>query len=109
MSLSLLQSVKVGGYVMKHRLMRTKRFPLVLMLEPLFRCNLECAGCGKIQYPENVLKQRLSVQECIEAVEECGAPVISIPGGEPLMHPEMPEIVAELVQRKKFIYLCTNA
>jgi hopanoid biosynthesis associated radical SAM protein HpnH len=109
MGLSLLQSVKVGGYVMKHRIKGTKRFPLVLMLEPLFRCNLECAGCGKIQFPEDILKKRLSVQECIDAVEECGVPVVSIPGGEPLMHPEMPQIVAELVKRKKFVYLCTNA
>jgi hopanoid biosynthesis associated radical SAM protein HpnH len=109
MGLSVLQSVKVGAYVMKHRLLGTKRFPLVLMLEPLFRCNLECAGCGKIQYPEETLKKRLSVQECIDAIEECGAPVVSIAGGEPLMHPEMPQIAAEYVKRKKFIYLCTNA
>ena len=109
MGLSVLQSVKVGAYVMKHRLKGTKRYPLVLMLEPLFRCNLECAGCGKIQFPEEMLKKRLSVEECIQAVEECGVPVVSIPGGEPLMHPEMPQIVAELVKRKKFVYLCTNA
>jgi len=109
MGLSLLQTVKVGGYVMKHRLKRTKRFPLVLMLEPLFRCNLECAGCGKIQYPEETLKKRLSVQECVDAIEESGVPVCSIAGGEPMMHPEMPQIVAEFVKRKKFIYLCTNA
>jgi hopanoid biosynthesis associated radical SAM protein HpnH len=107
--LSLLQSVKVGAYVMKHRLKGTKRFPLVFMLEPLFRCNLECAGCGKIQYPEEILKRRLSVEECIQAAEECGVPVVSIPGGEPLMHPEIPQVVAELVKRKKFVYLCTNA
>jgi len=109
MGLSVLQSVKVGAYVMKHRIMGTKRFPLVLMLEPLFRCNLECAGCGKIQYPEETLKKRLSVQDCIQAIEECGAPVVSIAGGEPLMHPELPQIVAEYVKRKKFVYLCTNA
>ena len=109
MSLSLLQSIKVGAYVMKHRIKGTKRYPLVLMLEPLFRCNLECAGCGKIQFPEDILKKRLSVEECIQAVEECGVPVVSIPGGEPLIHPEMPQIVAELVKRKKFVYLCTNA
>jgi hopanoid biosynthesis associated radical SAM protein HpnH len=109
MGLSLLQTVKVGAYVMKHRIKGTKKFPLVLMLEPLFRCNLECAGCGKIQYPEETLKKRLSVKECIEAVEESGVPVISIAGGEPLMHPEMPEIAAEYAKRGKFIYLCTNA
>jgi hopanoid biosynthesis associated radical SAM protein HpnH len=109
MGLSLLQSVKVGAYVMKHRIKGTPRYPLVLMLEPLFRCNLECAGCGKIQYPEDILKKRLSVQECIEAVEESGVPVVSIPGGEPLIHPDMPQIVDELVKRKKFVYLCSNA
>src|SRR6266850_260876 len=109
MGLSVLQSVKVGSYVMKQRLKGTKRYPLVLMLEPLFRCNLECAGCGKIQLPEETLKKRLTVKECLDAVEECGAPVVSIPGGEPLMHPEMPEVVAELIKRKKFVYLCTNA
>src|SRR5262245_60181438 len=109
MGLSALQSIKVGAYVMKHRILGTKRYPLVLMLEPLFRCNLECAGCGKIQFPEDILKKRLSVQECLDAVEESGVPVVSIPGGEPLMHPEMPEIVAELAKRKKFVYLCTNA
>jgi hopanoid biosynthesis associated radical SAM protein HpnH len=109
MGLSLLQSIKVGSYVMKQRIMGVEKYPLVLMLEPLFRCNLECAGCGKIQFPEEILKKRLTVQECIDAVEESGVPVVSIPGGEPLMHPEMPEIVAELVKRKKFIYLCTNA
>src|ERR1700758_5532604 len=109
MGLSALQSVKVGAYVMKQRLKGNQRYPLVLMLEPLFRCNLECAGCGKIQFPEETLKKRLTVKECLDAAEECGAPVVSIPGGEPLMHPEMPEIVAELVKRKKFVYLCTNA
>src|SRR5690349_13664590 len=109
MSLSLLQSMKVGAYVMKHRLKGTKRYPLVLMLEPLFRCNLECAGCGKIQYPDDILKQRLSVQECMDAIDECGAPVVSIAGGEPLMHPEIAEIAKGYVARKKFVYLCTNA
>src|SRR5579863_7279693 len=109
MGLSILQSVKVGAYVMKHRIKGTKRYPLVLMLEPLFRCNLECAGCGKIQYPEETLKKRLSVADCVQALEECGAPVVSIAGGEPLMHPELPQIVAEYVKRKVFVYLCTNA
>jgi len=86
-----------------------KRYPLVLMLEPLFRCNLACAGCGKIQYPDHVLSKRLSPQQCFDAVEECGAPMVSIPGGEPLIHPEIAEIVEGLVARKKYIYLCTNA
>ncbi len=94
---------------MKQRLKRNTRYPLVLMLEPLFRCNLACPGCGKIDYPKAILDRRLSVEECIEAVEECGAPIVSIPGGEPLIHREMPTIVAELVKRKRFVYLCTNA
>ena len=86
-----------------------KRYPLVLMLEPLFRCNLACAGCGKIQYPAHVLKMNLTPEQCFKAVDECGAPMVSIPGGEPLMHPEIDEIVEGLVARKKYIYLCTNA
>jgi hopanoid biosynthesis associated radical SAM protein HpnH len=109
MGVSFRESLKVGSYVLWHRLKRTERFPLVLMLEPLFRCNLECAGCGKIQYPPDILRQRLSPQECFEAAEECGAPVVSIAGGEPLIHPEIEAIVSGLVDRKKFVYLCTNA
>jgi hopanoid biosynthesis associated radical SAM protein HpnH len=99
----------VASYVLKQRLRGRKRYPLVLMLEPLFRCNLACAGCGKIQYPAHVLKQNLSPDECFRAVDECGAPMVSIPGGEPLMHPQIAEIVDGLVARKKYIYLCTNA
>jgi hopanoid biosynthesis associated radical SAM protein HpnH len=102
------QQIKVGAYILKQRLTGRERYPLVLMLEPLFRCNLACAGCGKIDYPDAVLNRRLSVQECIEAVEECGAPVVSIPGGEPLLHKEIGDIVAALVARRKFVYLCTN-
>ena len=89
--------------------MRRERYPLVLMLEPLFRCNLACPGCGKIDYPDEILNRRLSVAECVEAAEECGAPIVSIPGGEPLLHKEIGEVVAELVKRKRFVYLCTNA
>lgn len=99
----------VSTYVLKQNLKGRKRYPLVLMLEPLFRCNLACAGCGKIQYPPHILKQQLTPEECFRAVDECGAPVVSIPGGEPLMHPQIAEIVAGLVARKKYIYLCTNA
>jgi hopanoid biosynthesis associated radical SAM protein HpnH len=99
----------VATYVLKNRLRGNKRYPLVLMLEPLFRCNLACAGCGKIQYPPHILKKNLTPQQCFDAVEECGAPIVSIPGGEPLMHPQIEEIVEGLVQRKKYIYLCTNA
>jgi len=105
----LIQQVRVGAYVLKQRLRGNKRYPLVLMLEPLFRCNLACPGCGKIDYPDEILNRRLSLEDCIQAVEESGAPVVSIPGGEPLIHKEMPQIVAALVARKRFVYLCTNA
>jgi len=109
MSIPLRQALLVGAYVLKQRLQGRKRFPLVLMLEPLFRCNLACAGCGKIQHPTAILRQNLSPEDCFHAVEECGAPVVSIAGGEPLLHPQIDEIAAGLVARKKFIYLCTNA
>ena len=99
----------VSTYVLKQKLKGRKQYPLVLMLEPLFRCNLACAGCGKIQYPPHILKQQLTPEECFRAVDECGAPVVSIPGGEPLMHPEIGKIVEGLVARKKYVYLCTNA
>ncbi|MBD1823123.1 adenosyl-hopene transferase HpnH [Cyanobacteria bacterium FACHB-DQ100] len=108
MGVPLQQVVGVGSYLVKQRLMGRKRFPLVLMLEPLFRCNLACTGCGKIQHPVEVLKQNLTPEQCFAAAEECGAPVVSIPGGEPLLHPQIAEIVQGLVDRKKFIYLCTN-
>ena len=103
------QAWTVASYVLKQKIKRVKRYPLVLMLEPLFRCNLACAGCGKIQYPEHILKRRLSPEQCFKAVDECGAPMVSIPGGEPLLHPEIKEIVEGLVARKKYIYLCSNA
>src|ERR1700738_3993512 len=109
MSVPVSQMWTVASYVIRQKLARRKQYPLVLMLEPLFRCNLACAGCGKIQYPAHVLKRQLSPEECFRAVDECGAPVVSIPGGEPLMHPEIDKIVEGLVARKKYIYLCTNA
>lgn len=109
MAVPVRQQLRVGAYILKQRLTRTKRYPLVLMLEPLFRCNLACPGCGKIDYPDSILNRRLSVADCVQAVEECGAPIVSIPGGEPLLHKEIGEIVAELTSRKKFVYLCTNA
>lgn len=109
MAVPLIQQARVGGYIMKQRLMGNARYPLVLMLEPLFRCNLACAGCGKIDYPDAILNRRLSVEECLEAVDECGAPIVSIPGGEPLIHHEIKDIVDGIVARKKFVYLCTNA
>jgi hopanoid biosynthesis associated radical SAM protein HpnH len=103
------QLVRVGAYVVKQHLLGRRRYPLVLMLEPLFRCNLACSGCGKIDYPAEILNQRLSVKDCLDAVEECGAPVVAIAGGEPLLHKEMPEIVEKILARGKFVYLCTNA
>jgi len=109
MSVPLRQQLAVGSYLIKQKLKGIKKYPLVLMLEPLYRCNLECAGCGKIDHPDNILDKRLSVKECLDAVDECGAPMVSIPGGEPLIHKEMPEIVAGIVAKKKFVYLCTNA
>ncbi|MGH7370643.1 MAG: adenosyl-hopene transferase HpnH [Candidatus Methylomirabilales bacterium] len=109
MAVPLSQSLAVTTYVLRQKLKGNTRYPLVLMLEPLFRCNLACAGCGKIQYPEHVLQRRLTPKECWAAAEECGAPIVSIPGGEPLVHPDMPEIVRGLVARKKYVYLCTNA
>lgn len=109
MSISLKEAIEVGTYIVTQRMKGRKRFPLVLMLEPLFRCNLACSGCGKIQHPPEILRQHLSPEECFAAVEECGVPVVSIPGGEPLLHPQIEEIVAGLVARRKFVYLCSNA
>ena len=109
MGVSLRQKAKVGAYVLRQRLAGRKRYPLVLMLEPLFRCNLACFGCGKIDYPDAILNKRLTVQECLDAVDECGAPMVAIPGGEPLIHKEIGEIVRGIVARKKFVSLCTNA
>src|SRR5215468_3665601 len=109
MSVPVSQMWTVASYVVKQRIRGRKRYPLVLMLEPLFRCNLACAGCGKIQYPAHILKRQLTPEECFKAVDECGAPMVSIPGGEPLLHPQIAEIVEGLVARKKYIYLCSNA
>jgi hopanoid biosynthesis associated radical SAM protein HpnH len=105
----MLQAYRVGRYIAGQRLRGIKRYPLVLMLEPLFQCNLACAGCGKIDYPKDILQKRLSVADALRAVDECGAPMVSIPGGEPLIHKEMPELVAGIVARRRFVYLCTNA
>ena len=109
MAVPISQAWTVATYVLGQKLRGIKRYPLVLMLEPLFRCNLACAGCGKIQYPDHVLNKRLTPEQCFAAVEECGAPMVSIPGGEPLIHPEIDQIVKGLVERKKYVYLCTNA
>ena len=109
MGIPVGQVVRIGAYVLKQHLSGRKRYPLVLMLEPLFRCNLACAGCGKIDYPDEILNQRLSVDDCMKAMDECGAPVVSIAGGEPLLHREMPEIVRGFLARRKVVILCTNA
>jgi hopanoid biosynthesis associated radical SAM protein HpnH len=109
MGVPISQMWTVARYVLGKRIRRQRRYPLVLMLEPLFRCNLACAGCGKIQHPTNILRKHLSPEQCFAAVDECGAPMVSIPGGEPLLHPQIDEIVAGLVARKKYVYLCTNA
>ena len=109
MGIPLIQQFKIASYLVGRKLRGDRRYPLVLMLEPLFQCNLACAGCGKIDYPKEILQKRVSVEDALKAVDDCGAPVVSIPGGEPLIHKDMPQIVAGIVARKKFVYLCTNA
>jgi hopanoid biosynthesis associated radical SAM protein HpnH len=109
MGLPFHKEMRIGAYLLKQKLLGRERYPLVLMLEPLFRCNLACFGCGKIDYPDAILNRRLSVKECLDAVDECGAPMVAIPGGEPLIHKEIGEIVKGIVARKKFVSLCTNA
>src|SRR5919108_4630575 len=109
MGLTAAQMAAVARYLLRQRLAGRERYPLVLMLEPLFRCNLSCTGCGKIQYPVQILRKQLSVEECVSASDECGAPIVSVAGGEPLMHPEIAAVVRGLVERRRFVYLCTNA
>jgi hopanoid biosynthesis associated radical SAM protein HpnH len=109
MAIPFHREMRIGAYILKQKLMGRKRYPLVLMLEPLFRCNLACTGCGKIDYPDAILNRRLSVKECLDAADECGAPMVAVPGGEPLIHKEIGEIVKGLVARKKYVSLCTNA
>ncbi|WP_116812323.1 adenosyl-hopene transferase HpnH [Steroidobacter cummioxidans] len=109
MGIPLIQKYRIGRYLLTQKLRGRERFPLVLMLEPLFQCNLACAGCGKIEHPKEVLQRRMSVEQALAAVDECDAPVISIPGGEPLIHRQLPQIVAGIIARRKFVYLCTNA
>tara|TARA_B100000959_G_scaffold262364_1_gene300696 strand:- start:1599 stop:2738 length:1140 start_codon:yes stop_codon:yes gene_type:complete len=109
MGIPLIQKIKVAKYIFEQKIKRNQKYPLVLMLEPLFRCNLTCAGCGKIDYPDEILNKRLSIKECLDAVDECGAPIVSIPGGEPLVHKEIGEIVNGIINKGKFVYLCTNA
>src|SRR5260221_806954 len=109
MRLPFFKEMRIGSYILKQKLVGRKRYPLVLMLEPLFRCNLACVGCDKIDYPDPILNRRLPVKECLEAADECGAPMVAIPGGEPLIHRQIGEIVKGLVAKKKFVSLCTNA
>jgi hopanoid biosynthesis associated radical SAM protein HpnH len=109
MSIPVRQSIRIGTYLMQQKLKRRDKFPLIVELEPLFACNLACVGCGKIQHPADVLRQRMPVDQAVAAIEECGAPMVSIAGGEPLMHPQIDVLVNELVKRKKYVYLCTNA
>lgn len=109
MGIPLIQQYRVGRYIVEQKLRGRSRYPLAMMLEPLFQCNLACAGCGKIDYPKDILQKRMSLADALAAVDECDAPVVSIPGGEPLIHKEMPQIVAGIVARRKFVYLCTNA
>ncbi len=109
MGIPLRQIARVGAYVMRQHLAGRKRYPLVLMLEPLFQCNLACAGCGKIDYPDAILNKRIAVKDALASVDECGAPVVVLAGGEPLLHKELPEIVRGIIARKKFAIVCTNA
>jgi len=109
MAMPVRQSIRIGTYLLRNKLAGREKFPLLVELEPLFACNLACAGCGKIQKPASVLKQRMPVRQALDAIEECGAPMVSIAGGEPLMHPQIEVMVAELIKRKKYVFLCTNA
>src|SRR5487761_1245398 len=109
MGIPIRQSIKIGSYLARQKLAGRDKFPIIVELEPLFACNLECNGCGKIQYPTDILRKRLTVEDAVGAIEECGAPMVSIAGGEPLLHPQIEQIVQELVKRKRFVYLCTNA
>ena len=109
MAVPFRQNLRIGTYLVKHRLKRTKYYPFIVEIEPLFACNLSCPGCGKIQHPTEVLRQRLSVEDVLTAVEESGTPMVSIAGGEPLLHPQIAQIVDELIKRKIYVYLCTNA
>src|SRR5947208_8124690 len=109
MPVPVRQAARMASYLVQQKLQRREKFPLLVELEPLFQCNLACAGCGKIQHPEHTLRRRMPVEQAVGAIEECGAPMVSIAGGEPLIHPEIDEIVRRLIARKKFVYLCTNA
>jgi hopanoid biosynthesis associated radical SAM protein HpnH len=105
----LRQSIRLAAYLAKQKIRGVEKFPLLVELEPLFACNLKCAGCGKIAQPASLLKQRMPVEQAVGAIEESGAPMVSIAGGEPLMHPQIDEIVRQLLDRGKIVFLCTNA
>src|SRR5438034_9669888 len=109
MAIPFRQSARIAAYLFKQKITRTEKFPLLVELEPLFQCNLACSFCGKIQYPKEILKKRMPVQQALDAIEESDAPMVSIAGGEPLVHPEVHVIAQELVKRKKFVFLCSNA
>ena len=109
MGIPIMQGMRIGTYLMKNKLQHRDKFPLIVELEPLYACNLKCNGCGKIQQTHDLLRQRMPVERAVAAMEECGAPMVSIAGGEPLMHPQIDVMVNELVKRKKYVYLCTNA
>src|SRR5580692_11221642 len=109
MGIPFRQNLRMSAYLMKQKLSRTEKYPLIVELEPLFVCNLSCPGCGKIQYPTDILRKRVSPEDAFAAIEESGAPMVSIAGGEPLLHPQIEEIVNGLIARKRFVYLCTNA
>src|SRR5665213_629723 len=109
MSVKMRQSTRMGWYLMRQRLAKNDKFPLIVELEPLFQCNLACSGCGKIQHPEHELRRRMPVEQAIAAIEESGTPMVSIAGGEPLIHPEIDKIASELIKRRKYVFLCTNA
>jgi hopanoid biosynthesis associated radical SAM protein HpnH len=109
MAIPMRQSARIGWYLISKKIRRVEKFPLIVELEPLFACNLKCHGCGKIQQPHDLLRQRMPVERAVAAIEESGAPMVSIAGGEPMMHPQIDDMVNELVKRKKYVYLCTNA
>ena len=109
MPIPLRQNIRIGAHLVRHRLKKTKYYPFIVEIEPLFACNLACPGCGKIQHPTEILRQRLSVEDVLGAVSESGTPMVSIAGGEPLLHPDIERMVRALVSRKVYVYLCTNA
>ncbi len=109
MPIPMRQNLRIGAHLLRNKLQKKQYYPFIVEIEPLFACNLSCPGCGKIQHPTEILRKRLSVEDIVGAVEESGTPMVSIAGGEPLLHPDIDKIVTELVKRKVYVYLCTNA